>query len=297
MSAFFLYHRTTSPTGRLLAKALGISYGHLGPGQTPRRARSIQSSLSRAERIIRWGSQQALPFGCPCEHTLNTERPLSIASDKLRTLATLTEAGVSTCPWLSRTGTGSVSSLGELREASPEGVVLGRSCHGSKGRDIRVFAPGQDPTGCELYTAYIPNTREYRLHVFRGEVIRVQGKYLDFPEQHTNPYIKNYGQGFRFRTPDRELHSNRLEAAIAAVAALGLDFGAVDLLVGMDKKPYVLEVNTAPACSPLTARAYIEKFAWWLGVTPNYAALPASRADEHREARAAVLAFPIAAGR
>lgn len=274
MSAFFLYHRSTSPTGRVLAKALGISYGHLGPGQTRRRIGSIQSSLSLARSIIRWGSQQDLPSGSPCERTLNGVGALSIASSKLRALEKMEAAGISACPWFSpRRKTSSVSSLPELRELSPEGVVLGRSCHGSKGRDIRVFQPGEEPCGCELYTAYIPNTREYRIHVFQGEVIRVQGKYLDFPEQHTNPYIKNYGQGFRFRAPDRELHKDRLETACAAVDALGLDFGAVDLLIGTDKKCYVLEINTAPACSPLTARAYIERFATWLEVTPNYGTL------------------------
>lgn len=116
------------------------------------------------------------------------------------------------------------------------------------------------PETSEFYTEYIPNTREYRVHVFRDEVIRVQGKYLDYPEQHKNSYIKNYAQGFRFRAPDRELISSRKEAAIAAVRALGLDFGAVDLLIGEDRKEYVLEVNTAPSCSPLTQAAYVTKF-------------------------------------
>lgn len=145
---------------------------------------------------------------------------------------------------------------------------------GTKGRDIRVFAEGETPYGCDFYTAYIPNTREYRVHVFQGEVIRVQGKYLDFPEDHQNPYIKNHGQGFRFRTPDKTLLPERLEAAVKAVEALGLDFGAVDLLKGADGQTYVLEVNTAPACSPLTARAYISKFAEWLGVEPNLELVP-----------------------
>lgn len=139
-----------------------------------------------------------------------------------------------------------------------------------------MFQPGEPLEGCDFYTAYVPNRREYRIHVFQGEVIRVQGKYLDYPEQHTNEYIKNYGQGFRFRAPDRELNADRLEAARRAVDALGLDFGAVDLLVGVDRLCYVLEVNTAPACSPLTAQAYVRKFAEWLEVEPEYEALAAA---------------------
>ena len=159
-----------------------------------------------------------------------------------------------------------------------------------RGRDIAVFTASDTPAGCDFYTVYIPNTREYRIHVFQGEIIRVQGKYLDHPDQHTNPYIKNHGQGFRFRTPDRELNTDRREAAINAVEALGLDFGAVDLLVGEDRLCYVLEVNTAPACSPLTARAYVEKFAAWLGVTPDYSALASAGVADSTRAPVVVLA-------
>lgn len=185
----------------------------------------------------------------------------------------------------------------ELRETlGPESVILGRRRSGSQGRDIQIVsaqgvgavtaqtalspdALDQAGAGSEFFTEYIPNTREYRIHVFRDEVIRVQGKYLDFPEQHANPYIKNYGQGFRFRSPDLRLNQDRIDAAMAAVKALGLDFGAVDLLIGEDRNYYILEVNSAPACSPLTARAYVERFAEWLDVEPDLSRLEALRAE------------------
>lgn len=97
-------------------------------------------------------------------------------------------------------------------------------------------------------------------------MIRVQGKYLDYPEQHTNPYIKNYAQGFRFRTPDRKLNASRITAATNAVAALGLLFGAVDLLIGEDGNEYVLEVNTAPKLAPLTCSQYVGAIREYFGI-------------------------------
>lgn len=131
--------------------------------------------------------------------------------------------------------------------------------------------PEGDKRFNEFYTEFIPNTREYRFHVFDGEVIRVQGKYHDCPEQQSNPYIKNHAQGFRFRAPDREPNRDRSDAAINAVAALGLVHGAVDLVIGaVDRSCYILEVNTAPACSPLTLRAYCEAFSARLGLNPNW---------------------------
>lgn len=112
----------------------------------------------------------------------------------------------------------------------------------------------------DFFTKFIPNEREYRIHVVRGQVIRVQRKYLDFPDDQTVPEIKNFGQGYRFRTPRLELNRSRTQAAVNAVAALGLDFGGVDMIVDRGGQEYVLEVNTAPKCSPLTVEKYVAAF-------------------------------------
>lgn len=157
-------------------------------------------------------------------------------------------------------------------------VVMGRNRHGSQGRDIVIY-DGVPAQRHDLYTGYVPNTREYRLHVFQGDVIRVQGKYHDYPNLQTTPYIKNHAQGYRFRAPNKELKPDRIEQSILAVQSLGLDFGAVDLLIGEDRNTYILEVNTAPSCSPLTATKYVEKFAAVLGIEPRPAMLEVLAVD------------------
>ena len=230
MSAFLLYHPKSRPTGRQLRDALGI------PGGTRIRG--------NPDTVIRWGSQRFPEAG-----GVNTPSSLALASDKLRALRVLQENNVLVPEFIT------------TLPAPFEGTWLGRKRKGYGGTDIIVW---EDNDGAcvdnrhesEFFTRYIPNTREYRIHVFADAVIRIQGKYLDFPEQHTNPYIKNYAQGFRFRTPDKRLNSDRTEAAVAAVAALGLVFGAVDLLIGEDRRAYVLEVNTAPKLAPLTCSQY-----------------------------------------
>lgn len=229
MSAFLLYHPKSRPTGRQLRDALGIPGGMRVRGNP--------------EAIIRWGSQRE-----PEKGGVNSPVALALASDKLRALSALRAAGVLVPDYWTNTS---------LQERPASGIVLGRSRKGYGGTDIVAYGPDEVyPATHEWYSAYIPNTREYRIHVFADAVIRIQGKYLDFPEQHTNPYIKNYAQGFRFRTPDKRLNSDRTEAAVAAVAALGLVFGAVDLLIGEDRRAYVLEVNTAPKLAPLTCSQY-----------------------------------------
>jgi glutathione synthase/RimK-type ligase-like ATP-grasp enzyme len=93
--------------------------------------------------------------------------------------------------------------------------------------------------------------------VVGDKVIRVQGKYLDKPAlAKDKPWIRNYATGYRFRKPRLRLNQDRLDMSVAAVKSLGLDFGAVDLLVADDGSCAVLEVNTAPSCSPLTLGCY-----------------------------------------
>jgi glutathione synthase/RimK-type ligase-like ATP-grasp enzyme len=228
---FVLYHTRSRPTGRVIARMLDVPSG--------------RENRRGVSPMIRWGSA--------IEHRadtfLNQREAILRASNKLITLRKLQEAGVPVPPW-SSSPTG-----------MEQGVWFGRSFHGSQGRDIVVYQDGVPrDVRHDFYTHYIPNTREYRVHVFRDKVIRVQGKYRDFPEQNTNVYVKNHEQGFRFRAPRMNLRSDRIEAALKAVAALGLDFGAVDLLIGEDRRTYVLEVNSAPRCSPRTASAYVAEF-------------------------------------
>jgi glutathione synthase/RimK-type ligase-like ATP-grasp enzyme len=138
-----------------------------------------------------------------------------------------------------------------------EGKVLGRTRRGFAGRGITVYDhPNLAAAGHELYTAYIPNRREYRLHVVGDRVIRVQRKYLERGDAES--LIRNHANGYVFKAPAKDLNQSRKDTAVAAVRALGLDFGAVDLVVDNDGLEWVLEVNTAPSCSPKTLAAYTD---------------------------------------
>lgn len=272
MSTEVLFHPRTRPTGRKLARALGIT------GAT--------RTSSNVQTVLRWGSQRAVvPSSYRSIREINGAASLRRSSDKLASLRAISDAAAEmdtggVCPYSASPD----SLIRQAEELSWSPILLGRSRHGSKGKDIKVYVPysiyniqrdrytNLHPSilpytthdslrSHEFYSLYVPNTREYRIHVFRDRILRVQGKYLDFPEQHNNPYVQNYDQGFRFRAPNRELRQSRLDLAIAAVRALGLDFGAVDMLIGEDGKGYVLEVNSAPACSPLTLTAYADAFA------------------------------------
>lgn len=251
---FFLYHARSRPTGEILAQALGASHGLAcigSPGST----------------LIRWGSRTPT---MSAERVLNDTPAIANASNKLRSLELMREAGIPVPDW----------------DTDPEALVertgypiLGRRRSHARGTDITLCLQRRDyiRRRRDYYVAYIPTNREYRLHVVGDRVIRAQGKFLDVSEEY-QPWMRNYSTGYRFRAPRRRLHSTRLDSAVQAVQALGLDFGAVDLIVADNGSHYVLEVNTSPACSPITGAAYVTAFANMLGMDTeriNYGALDA----------------------
>lgn len=245
MSTFLLYHRRSRPTGVVIARALGVLAGENLPAGAP-----------RPDNIIRWGSRASLPAYVSQSRVVNSTVAVARASDKLGSLRVLRDAEV-TVPNFSE---------------NPEELalpLLGRRVHHARGTDIVLCLQKGDwaRKPRDYYVEYVPTVREFRVHVVDGRVIRVQGKYLDQQELEV-PWVRNYKHGYRFRAPRLRLRPDRLETSTSAVRALGLDFGAVDLLVADSGRTYVLEVNTAPACSPLTAAGYVTTFARMLGI-PN----------------------------
>ena len=90
---------------------------------------------------------------------------------------------------------------------------------------------------------------------------RCIGCRLDVPDEEVNWKVRNHDNGFIFQIEDFDLPEDCETQAIAAVEALGLYFGAVDVVYnGREKKAYVLEVNSAPGLSGTTLDKYVEVF-------------------------------------
>lgn len=243
---YLAYSRGTRPTALELARAMGLQRW------------GIRTPNFRPDVLIRWGSRRIMP---PAERVVNASAAIAISSDKLAALSRMRAAGVHTVPFY--------TSWDEALANSEGKVILGRTRTGMQGRGIVVFDPHRLHGGryysCpirrhEFYSVYQEPTREVRVHVVGDEVIRIQGKFKDFPElADENPFVRNHATGYRFRAPRQDLNTNRKEQAIAAVQACGLDFGAVDMLLfGADRDSMILEVNSAPACSPMTLGLYAE---------------------------------------
>lgn len=139
--------------------------------------------------------------------------------------------------------------------------VVARKIKHSKGRDMRVcrtrnglramLARGNH----DFVTPIVESDTEYRVWVYRKRVLAVYEKRLTEPENNTR-FGRNRANGWTFHALGTDnIPESVRDVSKRAVAALGLDFGAVDVLGKWEDEQHtdvhatVLEVNSAPGVS------------------------------------------------
>lgn len=213
--------------------------------------------------LINWGNTSPVAERVGLR-VLNRPEAIARAVDKIATLRTLQEAGVR---------------VPEFSTVAPErdrAVWLARTNLRGSGGDGIIVVRRDDPLpAAPLYVKYIPKLEEYRVHVVGGEVVFIQQKKrkvtnVEVEQTKDQKLIRNHANGWVFCLTEPEDPNIVLlgVTAVAAVRALGLDFGAVDVIIGKDTgEAFVLEVNTAPGIeSPTLTEAYREAFQRLIGV-------------------------------
>ncbi len=235
----------------------------------------------REHRIINWGNGKVPNWISIAQQRgvtmLNKPAAVNIASNKLLALQALKIAGV-------RTPEFTINSRDAQRWLDAGGVVVERhELRGNSGEGIRIVTYNDDEmadhlTAAPLYTKFINKTAEFRVHIFRGEVLDYIEKKKVLAENRTenfNKYVSSTTCGWVFsHTNVRDIPEVR-QLAIRAVAALNLDFGAVDIVYA-DGIPYVLEVNTAPGLGGTTLVKYANALRGFMGQPnlPEYITAP-----------------------
>lgn len=106
--------------------------------------------------------------------------------------------------------------------------------------------------GRAYFTKLVPSSTEFRVWIYRRRHLGTYEKVLTYPEKRFNRKGRrrtgrNYRNGWTFELVQAEnIPRPAVDLAIAAINALSLDFGAVDILKGLDGQYYVLEINCAP---------------------------------------------------
>jgi glutathione synthase/RimK-type ligase-like ATP-grasp enzyme len=134
----------------------------------------------------------------------------------------------------------------------------------SQGRGIVIAKREAELVRAPLYTKQVLKDKEYRVHVFQGKVINIAQKMLRRGAVHNpehNEFVRSWNNGWIFAYEGIVCPDNAKTEAVKAVAALGLDFGAVDIALTKRGNAVIFEVNTAPALEhSKTIAAYVEAF-------------------------------------
>lgn len=144
------------------------------------------------------------------------------------------------------------------------GAVIGRPDTHTKGRGLwkcqtleqvrRAYRGTRRKKAATHFMEFVEAPREYRVHIFQGKSIRISEKLFG------RTGLTAHGEYITGK-PRHEVGHVR-SAAKKAVEAVGLDFGAVDILAN-DTECWVLEVNAAPGLGGSMPRVYAEKFKQW----------------------------------
>jgi hypothetical protein len=269
MATFILPYRAASASARALSEALGC-----------RRMRvdGLTTSDGRSLTIINWGNTRTDLSRFSEANVLNREiRP---ASNKLAFFQNIeawnilnTGDGINYPPFTTS------NAVAQQWLNDGKSVVCRHVLAGHSGEGIELIMPpsGEDdevPTvpSAPLYTMYVRKRDEYRVHVVGGTVTDVQRKArnTEVGDDDVNWQIRNHGNGFNFVRGGVNPDASVLEQAKLTVQALGLTFGAVDIVWNnRDSKATVLEVNTACGLEGTTLERYTAAFsAMVLGSTP-----------------------------
>lgn len=238
-----LLYNNGSRTGKLVAGVLGLPYNR---------------NTREAYNCINWGSGVDRKVRRLPRHWLNNRESVDIAKNKLNTFRHL--EGKVIIPEYT-------TDRNKAREWSNTTAVYCRTLlRANQGRGIVVAKCPSEVVYAPLYTKRVIFDHEYRVHIFKGEVIGISKK---IPKEGTeqNEYVRNYHKGWKFSLRDVDrVHSGIKEQAIKALDSINLDFGAVDL--GWNKTNHtatIFEINTAPGMDDGTILyEYIEKFRGWI---------------------------------
>jgi glutathione synthase/RimK-type ligase-like ATP-grasp enzyme len=258
---FVLYKNSGVHSGRALRKQLAGTYDGKVLGGYPKRFEKIVKREGEPEYVINLGTTEEYPnLGATI---LNNREMVRTSSNKKAARRTFAEEGIPAPALYLRAS-----------EIPDDGFpVVGRTSYHSKGQGFwfckdRTAANRAVKAGATHFMEFVPNTREYRVHTF------IKAKAIENEERKPEDYVsvkisekvwtgegspdpdepqKNHEFGWTFLGPqnrrEEELDVVR-NVAKQAIAALQMDFGAVDVMYRVrNKRPYVLEVNSTPSLS------------------------------------------------
>jgi glutathione synthase/RimK-type ligase-like ATP-grasp enzyme len=224
-----LQQRRPSKSAYALSKALGI-----------KRLKRTNSKFvpKPGDIVVNWGLVDILPHAT----YLNPPSAVELAADKLATFKCFTAHGIPT------------PNHQTFRPTDSSLWLARTTLHGHSGDGI-VIASGPELPSAPLYTQHIPKVAEYRAIVVGNQVVDFKQKLKRRPYSEDNPtghigdhhpHVWSYDNGYVFAREGINRPEGIDTLAITAMQALGLAYGALDIIQSEDGQLYILECNSAP---------------------------------------------------
>jgi glutathione synthase/RimK-type ligase-like ATP-grasp enzyme len=215
----------------------------------------------RRSLIVNYGSGSS-PVWLGNTVVLNSPRACAVSGNKLSAFNAFKAAGLSIPEFTTdRTVAESWIAAG--------GMVVARTVlNGHSGRGIVVCSSDKPLVNAPLYVRYKKKRKEFRVHVFQGQVIDVAEKRKRRVEGDRGAdvgLVRNLANGWVYCRDSVVCPADCHDLAVSACMALSLDFGAVDIIWNeKENKSYLLEVNTAPGLTGTTLVNYTNAIYNWL---------------------------------
>lgn len=251
MIIYIMYNSRSCVTGRALFQSLKA----LNLPNVTFRFCNANPPQRTPHAVIRWGNSIHDVANSVIE--LNSKEALQNTTDKAKMLRLLQDADGVRIPAVAFGPNLSTTAVGGLTDESGNMYIRNSSDHVRYGSDLR---------GTDKYALQpISKTNEYRVHIFNGQTI---GIYEKIPHDRSVKIYKDANCDFRRIDMGTETNRTYLRGvrpmAKAAVEALGLLFGGVDVLRGPDGQFYITEVNSAPALNEPNVERWTEAFREYL---------------------------------
>jgi hypothetical protein len=217
--------------------------------------------------LLNWGSSKYIHTAKDCGRTLNYVLPVSIATNKLSFFEYLFGPESNNPVDGVFVKTPEFTTKQEVAQQwSDEGstVVVREKLTGHSGDGIIIVEKGEQVPAAPLYTKYIFKEKEFRVHVVGKKVIDTQRKIKDPDREVVTWKVRSHANGFIYARNNIDPSPERDSLAIAAIKAVGLHFGAVDIIQDKAGVYYVLEINTAPGLEGQTVESYAKAFREWV---------------------------------
>lgn len=263
---YFWFSNSTSKTARLMADRLHMRHGSRVPPEGTTKCICWGNSMPRLKRSThRRLTDGSIEF-------INNPFKVRENADKFKAMRKMHEHGVSVPP---------SCTAEEFRARERTGVpgmrlpIVGRTRTHQGGSGFFYCETLDDMrralrSGAHHFMNYIDKVDEFRVHVFQGEVVRISRKIPNPEETRHNDRIRSHNRGWifedwrikgkRLERPNRYIPEAQQQTCIDAVSAVGLDFGAVDIVVDANETAYVLEVNSGPSLNLYGRRLYQRQF-------------------------------------